>query len=339
MAHPAGVVPVVHRLAGIPAILAAQRDQHLVEQRVPETGHLNPRAGLGTLVVGGVHDPHLAATRRTPYPEHRLGAHHVARNGVVRGQFADRDLDRDRVDVQRLGRIDAGSGGGRDQVQVLKRPQIPEVEDRPQVDEERVVALSGEDDLAAAERVHGGRAERRVVGRRARADVARRALQPGAENLGLLALDPCDREELALVPVGVAQRGDRARVVEEGVGVAQRRLEAKLVADLGQRVTVVVDVDRVQDVVAELEEVRAPGRQLQRHVVGDDRDGVGLVGADERVGVGVVGDGILADFGGFAMRRHLSSPCGVGAVSEPRRASAWRARGRDRSSHACPTSR
>ena len=40
------------------------------------------------------------------------------------------------------------------------------------------------------------------------------------------------------------------------------------------RVAVVVDVDLVEDVVAELEEVRPAGRLLERDVVGDDRDRV-----------------------------------------------------------------
>ena len=62
-------------------------------------------------------------------------------------------------------------------------------------------------------------------------------------------------------------------------------------------VAVVVDVDLVEDVVAELVEVRAAVGRLERDVVGDQGDGGRVVGADERVQVGAVGDGILGDLG------------------------------------------
>jgi len=61
-------------------------------------------------------------------------------------------------------------------------------------------------------------------------------------------------------------------------------------------------VDCVEDVVAEVEEVRASGGFLQRDVVRDHRDGVGLIRADERVGVGVVGDRVGGDRRGLAVR-------------------------------------
>jgi hypothetical protein len=65
---------------------------------------------------------------------------------------------------------------------------------------------------------------------------------------------------LAAVPVRAAQRLDRAGVVQEGVRVAHRGPEAELVGDVGAAVTVVVDVDLVEHVVAELVEVRPAGR-------------------------------------------------------------------------------
>ena len=88
-------------------------------------------------------------------------------------------------------------------------------------------------------------------------------------------------------------------------------------------VAVVVDVDLVQHVVAELVEVRAAGRRLQRDVVGDQRDRVRLVRADERVEVGAVGDRVLGDLGRFAMRRHaITSQAGKGNSS--RLGNGWR---------------
>jgi hypothetical protein len=60
-------------------------------------------------------------------------------------------------------------------------------------------------------------------------------------------------------------------------------------------------VDRVEHVVAELEEVGTAGGIFQRDVVGDDGDSVRLVRTDERVDVGVVGDRVLADLGRLSM--------------------------------------
>ena len=89
------------------------------------------------------------------------------------------------MDVERLGRVDARRGGGRDQLEIFERPQIAEVEDRTEVDEERVVALAGKDDLAAGQLVHRGGTERCVVRCRARPNVARRAGKHGAEDASL----------------------------------------------------------------------------------------------------------------------------------------------------------
>ena len=343
MLHIGEEVLVVDGLLRVPAVLLAERDDHLVEQRVAQARDLHPWPGLRALVVGAVGDPHLAAAGCTPDAEHRLGAGHVFGNRVVGRQLADRDLDRDRVDVERLQGVHAGRHHRRNQVQVLERTQVGEVEDRPEVDEERIVALACEHRLPRRQGVDSGLGERRVVRRRARADVARRARQSAGEHLclGLVGVpmsvfvsvrvavpfaavlagglrflrlglpvrrvDARHRVELALVPVRIAQRGDRARVVEEGVGVEQLLLKAELVRDLGQPVAVVVDVDRVENVVAELVEVRAACRSLGRYVVGDDRHRVRLVGADERIHVRVVGDWVLADLGRLSVRRHSRS--------------------------------
>jgi hypothetical protein len=115
---------------------------------------------------------------------------------------------------------------------------------------------------------------------------------------------PGHRIELPPVPVLGVQRLDRAGVVQERSIVAQLGAEPELVRQIRPAVTVVVDVDLVEHVVAELEEGRPARRRLQRHVVGDQRDRVGLVGADERVQVGAVGDRVLADLRRFTVRRH-----------------------------------
>ncbi len=171
----------------------------------------------------------------------------------------------------------------RDQVQVLERTEVAEVEDRAEVDEEAVVPLAGEHRLPGRQRVDGRLRERRVVRSRPRPDVARRRRQTVCRSrFGLrpdLGRDHLRHVvELALVPVRVVERVDRPGVVEERVRVAQLGVEPELVGDVGPRVAVVVDVDRVDDVVAELEEVRPAGRILERDVVRDDRDRVGLSG-------------------------------------------------------------
>jgi hypothetical protein len=72
----------------------------------------------------------------------------------------------------------------------------------------------------------------------------------------------------------------------------------------GETVTVVVDVDLIEHVLAELVEVRAARRSLKRDVVGDQGDGIRLVRTDERVDIGTVGHRVLGDPRRLAMGRH-----------------------------------
>ena len=81
-------------------------------------------------------------------------------------------------------------------------------------------------------------------------------------------------------------------------------LEPELVGDVGAGRRRCCRCGSRKDVVAELVEVRAARRFLQRDVVGDQRHRVRLVRADERVYVGAVGDRVLGDLRRFAMRRH-----------------------------------
>ena len=68
------------------------------------------------------------------------------------------------------------------------------------------------------------------------------------------------RVELATVPVLARQRLDRPDVVEERGRNRVLAVELELVGDVGDAVAVVVDVDLVEDVVAELIEVRSRRR-------------------------------------------------------------------------------
>ena len=63
------------------------------------------------------------------------------------------------------------------------------------------------------------------------------------------------RSSCTRVPRGAGERRDGAGVVQECLGVPDLGLELELVGDIRLGITVVVDVDLVQDVVAELVEV------------------------------------------------------------------------------------
>ena len=222
----------------------------------------------------------------------------------------------------------------RDRVGRVERPQAGEVEDRAEVDVERVVDLAGVDLAAARERPDRRAHQGAVVRRRARADrdgrgrdvLGERRPRAAADDAAAALVDAGDAVELRPVPVRVRERVDRARVVEERVRVPGLGAEAELVADVLVAVAGVVDLQLVEDVVAEAVEVRAARRLLERDVVREDRDRVRLVRAHERVDVGVVGDRILRD------QRRLSvagSRAVAGAGPDERRCHGGECGGRD----------
>ena len=196
-------------------------------------------------------------------------------------------------------------------MEVPEWAQGAEVEDRPDVDEEALVALSGEDLHAVGQRMDRGVRERGVVRSRPWADAHRRAREVRAEHAALALVvivlvvmthqDARHGIRLPKIPRRAVQRGDRPGVVQERGRVGDRRLESELVHDVGASVAVVVDLDLVQDVVAELEEVRAAGRLLEWDVVRDERHLRWVDGVDERVDVGVVGYRVFGDLGSFTM--------------------------------------
>jgi hypothetical protein len=118
-------------------------------------------------------------------------------------------------------------------------------------------------------------------------------------------LDAGHRVELPDVPVGIVQRADLPGVVEERVRVPRLRVEAELVGDVVAAVAVVVDVQLVESVLVEIREVRPSGRLLEGDVVGDDRDAVRPVRADERVHICVVSRRIGGDQWRLAVARRL----------------------------------
>src|SRR5437764_414036 len=82
------------------------------------------------------------------------------------------------------------------------------------------------------------------------------------------------RLALLRMPIGTRDRGDLASVIEEGVGIADFRLETELVRDFGKPIPIIVDQDLIEDIIAELKEVGAAGWLLQRDIVADQGDRV-----------------------------------------------------------------
>ena len=215
---------------------------------------------------------------RGPDPDHGIPSQGVGRDAPVRGEEPLWHLQRDRVHAESVRVVDARRRGHARDVEVLERAQVAEVEDRPEVDVEPVKTLPREHGVTAPDVMNRLARERAVVRRRRRPDVARRAREVLAEHLSAAVHHAGHRVELPTVPVSRADRLNRARVVQERVRVAHLGRELELVGDLGLAVSIVVDVNGVQDVITKLEEVRSPERSLERQVVGDDGDRVRVVG-------------------------------------------------------------
>ena len=165
-----------------------------------------------------------------------------------------------------------------------------------QVEEERVVGLAGEDLPAAGQRLDRLLAQRVVVGHGRLADPRRRDRGVLDQGPGLPAPLEFQRVRLAEQQVLVVEGGDRAVVVQERV-LAPPVLgpEREPVGQVRLGVAVVVDVDVVGGVGGEREEVGSPVGCGERREARDERDAVGLVGADEGVQVGVVDRGVTGD--------------------------------------------
>src|SRR5437899_693855 len=110
-------------------------------------------------------------------------------------------------------------------------------------------------------------------------------------------INPGHRIELSLIPIRIIQEGDRSGIVQEGVRIAHVRLETELVGDVLDRISVIVDFDLIEDIIAELIEVWPAIRSLQGNVVGDQGDGVWLVRADKRVDISIISYRVLRNFG------------------------------------------
>jgi len=215
----------------------------------------------------------------------------------ARRDVGDRHLEHERHHVDAVGRGRAADA-----------EQVEHVE----VDEERLVARAGERGHAP----HGPdrlQRDRLVARERAVADVPRRdrdVVHDRLRRAGPL-VDLLELVGLGDVEVRAGERIDRAGVVEERRAVLALRVERPAIGDIGDRVTVIVNVHFVACIVRELVEVRTRGREQQRHVVRDDDEPVRIGRAEEGVDVGIVGVLILGDRRRLAVRRRL---CGEPAA-------------------------
>ena len=272
----------------------------------------------------------------------------AARQSVI-GDAGDRHFDGDRADIEAAEAVDPEridvvvilSGPGQ-QRQVA--PQVERVEHRAEIDVESLGPLAREDaDVGRRIGVDALRGEGCVVGKRRwsgvgghgherRATEERRADRAAhlGHRIGLTARQP-------LGPGTVeggdplqqpAQSGDvRIAEIRDGRGQSPRsahrpvlRREPNFVDDIVRHaVAVVVDVDRVEDVIVEVEVIRAIARVLARIDVQNESDApigrsardIGRVVTDKGVDIGVVGRRIQRDQRRFAVTGCIGAgaPC------------------------------
>ena len=345
MGHIVGELRVARGLGGVEAVLVLQPDDHLVDQGHAQARHLRPGtagalAGLMPAAGPAVDQPGLA----------QAGAGPAADHVVAVGQAAAVDLQRDRGDVLRAERV--GHRAGQRRIGDDRHRRVDQVEDRAEIDRERILALADKHPSRRRaarnrDRMHMPGGVAGIVGNRLDADVVDRlgkGLAAGADlgqrlagagaavaahhlhgvGLGQLQVRVAHLRDLA----GLDQRNAHRAVADlqagAGAAVGQGVAEAELEAQVLLRVPVVVDVDLVERVRIEREVVRAAVGILQRQVVGDQRDEVGAAGfvAAEHVevaGVDLRGGG---DEGRLAV---AGSKCGTGKQRQGQREGSQRA--------------
>ena len=201
---------------------------------------------------------------------------------------------------------------------------VDRVEGRPEVDEERIVALADEQLGAVTERADRSVHEVVVVRERLRPDVGRSDGQPAGDRLRLHAVVPVavamrlahDRVTLDDVQLRVAEPAGARERVQERLLVADLRLEAEPVADVGLAVARVVDVDVVAGAWVERVEVRPVRRHLAWNPVRGDGQRAGCVLGGPRVGVRVVGRRVERDARCLAVARRQRERNHEGARSQ-----------------------
>ncbi len=296
---PAEVRQVVGGRRPVELVLLADRDDDLVDQRVAEPRDLPPAASQVLAPVMATH-VHAAALGGGPHADDGVARLRVLDGPPVARDVGLRHLQDERVGVIARNVVLAAALVAEADVRTAGLVDVDPVEDRVQVEEERIVGGPHERLAAALDRGDGAIRHGRVVGDRLRPDVVGRDRHVRRDPLRapVMALPvrlPVEVVRLDEVDVRIVDRRDRGRRVEERLRVAEALPELPPVRDVLAPVAGVVDLDVVPRLWIELAEVRASGRLLERDPVGDDRQAAGSVLRREGVDVRVVGRGVRED--------------------------------------------
>src|SRR5262245_13081668 len=243
---------------------------------------------------------------------------------MVCRKHLNRHLDADGMVAETSNRIAA------DRIaECAQRTKFQAIEYGAQVDEERIISLTGENLDAARKIINRFRRQVRFVVRCGpRSDVVRRSDKTRTENgcrkwprvkwrAGAASVAHGYGIGLLYVEIGITKRSDDriptrgtvgthssiTKVREERIGVRDRCLKFELEVDVGYSIAGVVDIDVVQDVWIEVEKSRTTRGSFHRNVVGYDRNRIGAIGTHERVQIGIVCERIIADQWRFPMAR------------------------------------
>jgi hypothetical protein len=268
-------------------VLVARGDDDLVDERVAESRDLDPPAPRAPIRVEvGVRDLDPLALRGRPHADHGVARVRAGDAPAVLGDLGLRHLEDDRV------RRESGQVVLALTLVARRRTQVRRVEDRTEVDEERIVALAGEHLAAAPQVLDRSTGHRAVVGERLRTRVRRRdgqvvrnppRLRPAVRPVGLTD----DVVGLGLVELRIVDRSDARERLQVRVRV-DLRVEDEPVGHVLPAVAGVVDVDVVAGAIVEPEEIRPVRRHLAGYPVRHDGQGIRCVLRREGVDVGVV---------------------------------------------------
>jgi hypothetical protein len=320
-----GVRPEVGRVVGGPRtvelVLLPERDDHLVDERVAETADLHPRARLVRLAgvapgagrhrvvrVEPVGDLQPPALRGRPHADDRVGRLGAGDGAPGAGDLALRDLQDERVGVVARDVVLAAALVAQPDARAAGLIDVDAVEDRAEVDEERVVDRPDERLAAAGDPADGTVGHGWVIGERLGPGVVRGDGQVvtdemAADELPVVVAVLPEVVRLDEVDVLVVDRPHRRHVGQERVRVAEPRRELPVVADVLDAVARVVDLDVVAGLRIELPEVRPAGGILEWDPVRDDRQPVRRIRRREGVEVGVVGGRVEHDLRSLSVAR------------------------------------
>ena len=186
------VAAVAGGLAAVPVVLRAERDDHLVEERVAEPRDLHPRTRLD-VVVGGVRDPQLLAARGAQIPSTAVASWDVGRHRAVLGELVIGTWIAIVWTLRVLSESTLGSGSSADGMPVLIRWRFwngrmsPRSKIAPRSTKKPSLRWPQNTVSPLASVVDGGRARARVVRGRARPDVAGRAGEVAADHVSEVA--------------------------------------------------------------------------------------------------------------------------------------------------------